>query len=132
MGALIGIIQLEELVHQTVHLPFTQPLVSLYSRLAGHGSQPVRDDRQVRLTAPLLDLVQELDKEILSSGAWATVVFRYQELDRSKGEYGPEKYSIRRYQKRDGQYLPKSKFNISSAAQARKLIEILARWTEGA
>lgn len=77
-------------------------------------------------------LVRELDKEVLTSGAWATVVFRYQELDRSKGEYGPEKYSIRRYQKRDGQYLPKSKFNISSAAQARKLIEILARWTEGA
>ena len=77
-------------------------------------------------------LVRELDKEILTSGAWATLVFRYQELDRTKGEYGPDKYSIRRYQKRDGQYQAKSKFNISSAAQAKKLIAILTRWTEAA
>ncbi len=74
-------------------------------------------------------LVREIDKEVLSSGAWATVVFRYQELDRAKGEYGPDKYSIRRYQKREGQYQAKSKFNISSVAQAKKLIEVLARWT---
>ncbi len=77
-------------------------------------------------------LVREIDKEVLSSGAWATVVFRYQELDRAKGEYGPDKYSIRRYQKREGQYQAKSKFNISSVAQAKKLIEVLARWIEAA
>lgn len=74
-------------------------------------------------------LVREVDKEVLSSGAWATIVFRYQDFDRAKGEYGPDKYTIRRYQKRDGQYLAKSKFNISSAAQAKKLIEVLSRWT---
>ena len=75
-------------------------------------------------------LVKEIDKEILSSGAWATIVFRYQDLDKAKGEYGPDKYTIRRYQKRDGQYQAKSKFNISSAAQAKKLIEVLQRWTQ--
>ncbi|NQS72587.1 MAG: hypothetical protein HQQ73_10640 [Desulfobulbaceae bacterium] len=74
-------------------------------------------------------LVKEVGKEVLSRGAWATVVFRYQDLNRSTGEYGPDKYTIRRYQKRDGQYLAKSKFNISSAAQAKKLIEVLSRWT---
>ena len=74
-------------------------------------------------------LVQEIDKEVLSSGAWATVIFRYRELDRARGEYGPDKYSVRRYQKREGQYLPKSKFNISSAAQAKKLLAVLSRWT---
>ena len=75
-------------------------------------------------------LVKEIDKEILSSGAWATIVFRYQDLDKAKGEYGPDKITIRRYQKRDGQYQAKSKFNISSTAQAKKLIEVLNKWTQ--
>ncbi|MDO5674271.1 MAG: hypothetical protein Q4G66_05050 [bacterium] len=75
-------------------------------------------------------LVKEIDKKILSSGAWATIVFRYQDLDKAKGEYGPDKFTIRRYQKRDGQYQAKSKFNISSIAQAKKLIEVLNKWTQ--
>lgn len=76
-----------------------------------------------------VELVKELDKEVLTRGAWATVIFRYQERNKNTGEYGPDKYSIRRYQKREGQYMQKSKFNISSAAQARQLVEILTRWT---
>lgn len=75
-------------------------------------------------------LVKELDKEVLTKGAWTTILFRYQDYDHSSGEYGPEKYTIRRYQKRDGQYLAKSKFNISSAEQARKIIAALSRWLE--
>ena len=75
-------------------------------------------------------LVKEIDKEILSSGAWATIVFRCQDLDKAKGEYGPDKFTIRRYQKRDGQYQAKSKFNISSTAQAKELIEVLNKWTQ--
>ena len=73
-------------------------------------------------------IVKELDKEILSKGAWTTILFRYQDLNRTTGEFGPAKYSIRRYQKLKGQYLPKSKFNISSNAQAQKIIETLSRW----
>jgi hypothetical protein len=73
-------------------------------------------------------VIKELDKEILSKGAWATILYRYQDLDRTTGEYGPDKYSIRRYQKQKGQFVPKSKFNISSAAQAEKIIETLSRW----
>ena len=76
------------------------------------------------------EIVKELDKVILSKGAWSTVMFRYQEWNRSKGEYGPEKYSIRRYQKRNGEYLPKSKFNISSRDQAKAIIEALEQWTK--
>ncbi|MGI6656001.1 MAG: hypothetical protein ACOX5Z_04080 [Desulfobulbus sp.] len=75
-------------------------------------------------------LVKELDKAILSKGAWATVLFRYQELNKADKTYGPEKFSIRRYQKRNGQYLPKSKFNISSVAQAQQIIDTLTRWTQ--
>ena len=69
-----------------------------------------------------MEIVQELDKAILSKGAWSTVLFRYREWDRSKEAYGPEKYSIRRYQKRGGEFRQQSKFNISSKAQARSLI----------
>ena len=75
-----------------------------------------------------LELVRELDKEILSKGAWTTILFRYQEWNNAKQEYGPEKYSIRRYQKRNGEYQQKSKFNISSKEQARRIIEALSRW----
>lgn len=75
-----------------------------------------------------LQLVKEIDKKVLSKGAWATIIFRYQNWNRSKGEYGKEMYTIRRYQKRQGEYLPKSKFNISSAEQAKKIIEALQGW----
>jgi hypothetical protein len=74
-------------------------------------------------------LVKELDKEILSKGAWTTILFRYQNLDKKTGDYGKEMYSIRRYQKRGGSFIPKTKFNISSPEQARKIIDALQRWT---
>ena len=75
-----------------------------------------------------IDTVKELDKEILTMGAWCTIIFRYQDWNRAKGEYGPDKYSIRRYQKRGGQYQQKSKFNISSRDQAEKIIAALQKW----
>lgn len=73
-------------------------------------------------------IVKEIDKEILSKGAWATVLFRYQQWDKRKKEYGADSYAIRRYQKVHGEYMPKSKFNISSSAQAEKIVEALQRW----
>ena len=64
--------------------------------------------------------VKQLDKIVLTKGAWSTIIFRYKDYDRSKEIYGKDKYSIRRYQKRNGEYMQKSKFNISSADQAQK------------
>lgn len=90
------------------------------------------EDITINYTEDDLLVVKELDKEILSKGAWTTILFRYQEWNRAKGEYGPEKYSIRRYQKVDGTYRPKSKFNISSVAQAQKIIAALNNWVENA
>ena len=75
-----------------------------------------------------IETVKELDKEILTKGAWSTIIYRYQDWNRSKEEYGPDKYTIRRYQKRNGQYQQKSKFNISSADQAEKIIAALQKW----
>jgi len=86
------------------------------------------DDLTVKYEEDGTVIVRELDKEILSKGSWTTIIFRYQDLNRTSGEYGPEKYTIRRYQKQKGQFLPKSKFNISSKAQAQKIVDTLNRW----
>ncbi len=75
-------------------------------------------------------IVKELDKQILTKGAWATLIYRYQQWDRKKEAYGPDRYTIRRYQKRNGEYIPKSKFNISSRDQAEKIIKALGEWLE--
>ncbi len=72
--------------------------------------------------------VKELDKVVLSKGAWATIMFRYQDLDRKTGEFGPDKYTIRRYQKRNGEYGQRSKFNISSRDQAQQIVTALTGW----
>lgn len=76
-------------------------------------------------------LCKEVDKEILTKGTWATLMFKYQDLDKATGEYKAPKISIRRYQKRSGEYKTMSKFNISSIAQAQKVCEILQKWTAG-
>jgi hypothetical protein len=77
-----------------------------------------------------IETVKELDKQVLTKGAWSTIIFRYQDWDRQKEQYGPDKYTIRRYQKRNGEYQQKSKFNISSKDQAEKIIEALQNWTK--
>ena len=86
------------------------------------------DELTVSYTDDGIEIVQELGKAILSRGAWTTILFRYRDWDRAKEAYGPEKYSIRRYQKRNGQYQQQSKFNISSEKQALELIEALQGW----
>lgn len=75
-----------------------------------------------------IETVKELDKKVLTKGAWATLIFRYQDWNNAKGEYGPDKYTIRRYQKQNGEYRQKSKFNISSKEQAKSIIEALKDW----
>ena len=55
------------------------------------------EDLTVTYTEDGIDTTKELDKVILSKGSWTTILFRYQDWDRAKGEYGPERYTIRRY-----------------------------------
>lgn len=86
------------------------------------------DELSVDFTEEGVLVTKQLDKVVLSKGAWATILYRYQDWDRAKGEYGPEKYTIRRYQKRHGQYQQKSKFNISSKEQAQKIVDALQQW----
>lgn len=86
------------------------------------------DDITIAFNENGIDVTKELDKQILSKGAWTTIMFKYQDWDNAKNDYGPVKYSIRRYQKRNNQYWQKSKFNISSADQAQKIVDILNNW----
>ncbi|MBU0680584.1 MAG: hypothetical protein KKD73_04090 [Proteobacteria bacterium] len=71
---------------------------------------------------------KELDKVVLSKGAWSTIIFRYQQWDKKKEEYSPDRYTIRRYRKMSGEYKAQGKFNISSPDQARKIIDALEGW----
>ena len=73
-------------------------------------------------------MVKQVKKEVLTSGAWSTVMFMYQDFDKKTGEFGPKKIRVVRYQKRSGKFMPQSKFNISSAKQAKRIIEIIQNW----
>jgi hypothetical protein len=88
------------------------------------------EDLTVNYSEAGQQLVEELDKQILSKGGWTTILFRYREWDPKKEAFGDDKYTIRRYQKRGGEYRQQSKFNISSRDQARQIVETLQRWLE--
>ncbi len=71
---------------------------------------------------------RQLDKAVLSKGAWSTILYKFEELDRKTGDWKAAKACIVRYQKQNGQYRKKSNFNISSAKQARALVATLTDW----
>jgi hypothetical protein len=71
---------------------------------------------------------KEVNRAVLSKGAWATVMFLYQELDRQKEAWRDPKIAIVRFKKSGGQYRKQSSFNISSERQARQIVEIIEKW----
>lgn len=78
-----------------------------------------------------IQVVKELDKIILSKGGpWATIIFLHQDWDARKKEYGPAKFTIRRYQKRNDEYKVRSKFTISNRDQAGKIISAMQTWMQ--
>jgi hypothetical protein len=88
------------------------------------------DDLTINYEEDGVLVVKELDKEVLSRGAWATVLFKYVQWDRARNDYGPERYSIRRYRKIDDEYRQQAKFTISSKEQAQKIIDALQKWIQ--
>lgn len=75
---------------------------------------------------------KEIEREILSKGAWSTIMFKFQELDRKTEEWRAPKVAIVRYKKWQGTYRKQSSFNISSEKQARHIMQTLERWyTDG-
>lgn len=86
------------------------------------------DDLTISYTEDGVETTKELDKKILTRGAWTTILYKYQDWNRTKEIYNPIKYTIRRYQKRNDAFWQKSKFNISSVDQAEKIIATLSEW----
>jgi hypothetical protein len=75
-------------------------------------------------------LVKELEKYVLSKGAWTTIIFRYRQWDQGKQDYSGDRFTIRRYRKVNQEYRQQSKFNISSKDQAQQIIEVLQAWLQ--
>jgi len=73
-------------------------------------------------------IVDELDKEILTRGAWTTILFKYRQWDNKIDDFGPDKFTIRRYRKMKGEFKQQSKFNISNKEQAEKIVLTLKKW----
>ena len=91
------------------------------------------DDLTIAFYQDDRNVLKELQKVILTRGNWTTIMYQFQELNKKTNEYEAPKVSIRRYQKRGGIYKQQSKFNISSAKQAREIAGILLNWfPEGA
>ena len=88
------------------------------------------DDLTIDFKEDDILIVKELDKEVLSKGAGTTILFKFQQWDRKNEKYGEDKYTIRRYQKKGDVYTQRSKFNISSKDQAKKIIDVLQKWTQ--
>ena len=88
------------------------------------------DDLSIEYSEDGLVLVKQLDKKVLTKGAWSTIMYKFQDWNKAKEEYGPPKFTIRRYQKRNGEYFQKSKFNISSVDQAKSVIAALEEWVK--
>jgi len=86
------------------------------------------EDLTIRYEEDGVEVIKELEKHVLSKGAWSTVMFLYQEWSPRTESYGPAKVSVRRYQKRDGRLIQKSKFNISHGKQALQMVEVLQGW----
>ncbi|MCL2029432.1 MAG: hypothetical protein FWG97_03350 [Deltaproteobacteria bacterium] len=72
-------------------------------------------------------VVEELDKVILTRGAWTSILFRYRERDRRTGTMGPPKATLRRYQKHNGLFKKRDAINLSAEA-ARTLVGSLEQW----
>ncbi|MDR1921780.1 MAG: hypothetical protein LBS31_08600 [Candidatus Adiutrix sp.] len=72
-------------------------------------------------------VVEELEKVILTRGAWTSILFRYRERERQTGQMGPPKATLRRFQKHQGVFKKRDAINLS-AETARTLINALEAW----
>ena len=86
------------------------------------------DDITIEYTEDDVLLVKELDKAVLSRGAWTTIIFKYQQWEPKKEAYSDDRYTVRRYRKMNGEYRQQSKFNISSKKQAKEIVKVLQEW----
>ncbi|MDR1080481.1 MAG: hypothetical protein LBQ79_05875 [Deltaproteobacteria bacterium] len=74
-------------------------------------------------------VIEELDKVIIQKGAWAVILFRYQERSRKTGEFLAPKAMLRRFQKTKGEYRKRDSMNFSKDS-ATTLVKVLGEWLE--
>jgi len=72
--------------------------------------------------------IKETEKEVLTRGSWTTILYLFQELDNKTDQFGPPKIRIQRYQKREGNYMPRSKFTITNVKQAYQIVDVIKKW----
>lgn len=72
--------------------------------------------------------VREIDKVVLTQGAWVTVAFLYQELDLATQTYRAPKVALRRYKKRGDRYVVDSRFTLTSDKQALDFAAATQAW----
>lgn len=74
-------------------------------------------------------LTKQLQKHVLSKGAWTTILFQCQDINpKNEGEFKPPYARLVRYRKLRGMYSIQAKFNISSAKQAIAIAQLLQEW----
>lgn len=88
------------------------------------------DDITIAYEEEGVEVIKELDKQILTRGAWTTIIFRYNQWEPAKEKYSEDKYTIRRYRKMNGEFRQQSKFNISNKEQALQIIDVLKVWAK--
>lgn len=76
---------------------------------------------------------RQLQKKVLTSGAWSTVLYSFIELKRSKKgeEWSGPKVSLVRYRKLKGAYKFQKEFALSNLDHVRELHKELGEWLEG-
>jgi len=77
-----------------------------------------------------VEKVRELTSMVVGkNGAWATVIHKFVKV-KDDGELSEPVVSLRRYQKRDGEFHKKSSFNINSADQGKLICAAIEVLTE--
>ena len=88
------------------------------------------DDITVEYEEEGILVVKQESKEIIARGTWPVLAFVYREWNVAANDYGPPKFTLRKFRKQAGTYRMESKLNIGNAVQARAISEVLKRWTD--
>lgn len=69
---------------------------------------------------------KQVAKKVLSStGTWATIAFKHQDLSHASGEFKDPRVTIARYKKGEDDWKKQSGFNVNSREQAEGVIDFL-------
>jgi len=71
-----------------------------------------------------VQLRKQIEKRILSStGTWATLMVRHQDLDRTSGEFKDPRVTLARFKKTGGVWKKQNSFNINTREQASSIVQ---------